>query len=86
MGITTLRSFSRASLSSLKADYHSWARIPQILRARGGVYYIKFVRYYKGIRRLGGFTTLTPCVPRYADYHLHTQEGRFAAEMQKKKV
>ena len=35
---------------------------------RGGIYYIKFVRYYNGIRRLGGggFITLTPCVPRYA--------------------
>ena len=36
----------------------------------GGIYYIKFVRYYNGIGRLGGggglFITLTPCVPRYA--------------------
>ncbi len=32
---------------------HSWARTPRILKARGGVYYIKFVRYYNGIRRLG---------------------------------
>ncbi len=33
---------------------HSWARTPRILRARGGVYYIKFVRYCNRIRRLGG--------------------------------
>ena len=40
----------------VKDDHHShsWARTPRILRARGGVYYIKFVRYYNGIRRLGG--------------------------------
>ena len=46
---------------------YSWARTPRILRAGGGIYYIKFVRYYNGIRRLGGgwFITRTPCVPRY---------------------
>ena len=43
---------------------------PLELRGLGGVYYIKFIRYYNGIRRLGrggweGFITLIPCVPRY---------------------
>ncbi len=58
------RSFHRSRL----APRHSWTRTPRILRARGGgvVYYIKFVSYYNGIRRLRvvGFITLTPCVPR----------------------
>ncbi len=27
---------------------------PLELRGLGGVYYIKFIRYYNGIRRLGG--------------------------------
>ena len=44
---------------------HSWTWTPRITRARGA-YYIKFIHYYNGIRRLGwGFITLTPCVPRY---------------------
>ncbi len=34
-------------------------------RGGGGYYYIQFVRYYNGIRRLGGVLSLTPCVPRY---------------------
>ncbi len=49
---------------------HSWARTPRIW-GPGEIYYIKFVRYYNGIRRRGGggawFKTQTPCVvPRYA--------------------
>ncbi len=37
------------------SQIHSWARTPRNSRAReGGVYYIKFVCYYNGIRRLGG--------------------------------
>ncbi len=41
-----------------------------------GVYYIKFVCYYNGIRRLGGggFITLTPCVPRY-DSHVSCKKN-----------
>ncbi len=57
---------------------HRWARTPRILMSmgvggRGWVYYIKFVRYYNGIRRRGGggVITLTPCVPRYALYTGH---------------
>ena len=41
------------NLDEIKCCPHSWARTPRILGARG-VYYIKFVRYYNGIRRLGG--------------------------------
>ena len=44
---------------------------PSNFEGWGGVFlYIKFARYYNGIRRLGGvgFITLTPCLPKY-DLH-----------------
>ncbi len=42
---------------------HSWARTPQILKARG-VYYTKLLQWDLEARG-GGVITLTPCVPRY---------------------
>ncbi len=61
--------YNNTYIQNLKMSKHSWARTPQILRARGIFNCIKFVHYYNGIRRLGegviSLITLTPCVPRY---------------------
>ncbi len=47
---------------------HSWARTPQILRARGGGLLHKvrtLLQWDPEARGGGGFITLTPCMPRY---------------------
>ncbi len=50
----------RRTAIAISCWHHSWARTSRNLRARGGgwggggFYYMKFVRFYNGIRRLGG--------------------------------
>ncbi len=58
---------------------HSWTRTPRIFF--GGVYYIKFVRNYNGIRRLGGgVITLTPACPGmfllFSPFPTHHAQGK----------